>query len=127
MTNNKTHRRILVVDDEPDVNITLKLALEAEGFDVDTFDNPRLALSSFKPDYYDLLLLDIKMPGMSGFEFYREIKKIDDTIKVCFLTAAEFTRHEEFFKENLEINADCFAHKPILLDELAKLIRDQLK
>jgi DNA-binding response OmpR family regulator len=127
MTNNKTHPRILVVDDEPDVNITLKLALEAEGFDVDTFDIPRLALSSFKPDYYDLLLLDIKMPGMNGFEFYREIKKIDDTIKVCFLTAAEFTRHEDFLKENLEINADCFAHKPILLDELAKLIRDQLK
>ena len=62
--------------------ITLKLALEGEGFDVDTFDNPKLALSSFRPNYYDLLLLDIKMPGMNGFEFYREIKKIDGTIKL---------------------------------------------
>ena len=127
MADNKTHHRILVVDDEPYVNITLKLALEGEGFDVDTFDNSRLALSSFRPDYYDLLLLDIKMPGMNGFEFYGRIKKIDDNIKVCFLTAAEFTRHEDFLKENLEINAKCFAHKPILLDELAKLIRDELK
>ncbi|MDW0315482.1 MAG: response regulator [Nitrososphaeraceae archaeon] len=106
--------------------MTLKLALEGEGFEVDTFDNPKLALSSFRPNYYDLLLLDIKMPGMNGFEFYREIKKIDDTIKVCFLTAAEFTLHEDFLKEN-EINAKCFAHKPILLDELAKLIKEQLK
>ena len=96
MADNKTHQRILVVDDEPDVNITLKLALEDEGFDVDTFDNPRLALSYFRPDYYDLLLLDIKMPGMNGFEFYRQIKKIDDNIKVCFLTAAEFTRMRTF-------------------------------
>jgi DNA-binding response OmpR family regulator len=127
MADNKTHQRILVVHDEPDVNITLKLALEGEGFDVDTFDNPRFALSYFRPDYYDLLLLDIKMPGMNGFEFYRQIKKIDDNIKVCFLTAAEFTRHEDFLKENLEINAKCFAHKPILPDELAKLIREQLK
>jgi DNA-binding response OmpR family regulator len=127
MADNKIRQRILVVNDEPDVNITLKLALEDEGFDVDTFDNPRLALSSFRPDYYDLLLFDIKMPGMNGFEFYRQIKKIDDNIKVCFLTAAEFTRHEDFLKENLEINAKCFAHKPILLDELAKLIREQLK
>ena len=67
------------------------------------------------------------MPGMNGFEFYRQIKKIDGNIKVCFLTAAEFTRHDDFLKENLEINAKCFAHKPILLDELAKLIREQLK
>jgi DNA-binding NarL/FixJ family response regulator len=67
------------------------------------------------------------MPGMNGFEFYREIKKIDGTIKLCFLTASEFTRHEDFLKENLEINAKCIAHKPILLDELAKLIKEQLK
>ena len=52
---------------------------------------------------------------------------MDDTLKVCFLTAAEFTRHVDYLKENLEINAKCFAHKPILLDELAKLIREQLK
>jgi DNA-binding NarL/FixJ family response regulator len=67
------------------------------------------------------------MPGMNGFEFYREIKKIDGTIKLCFLTASEYTRHEDFLKENLEINAKCIAHKPILLDELAKLIKEQLK
>ena len=126
MADHKTHQRILVIDDEPDVNITLKLALEGEGFDVDTFDNPKLALSSFRPNYYDLLLLDIKMPGMNGFEFFRQIKKIDDNIKVCFLTAAEFSSHEDFLKEK-EINAKCFAHKPILLEELAKLIKEQLK
>jgi two-component system, OmpR family, response regulator ChvI len=79
-----TKRRILVLDDEPDVNLTIKLALENEGFEVDTFDNPQLALSSFKPKFYDLILLDIKMPKMNGFEFYREVKKKYNKVKVCF-------------------------------------------
>jgi DNA-binding NarL/FixJ family response regulator len=73
------------------------------------------------------LLLDIKMPGLNGFEFYREIKKIDYSVKVCFLTATEFTRHEDFLRENPELTIKCFAHKPILLDELAKAIREQLE
>ena len=67
------------------------------------------------------------MPGMNGFEFYREIKKIDGTLSNYDFSNSEFTRHEDFLKENLEINAKCIAHKPILLDELAKLIKEQLK
>lgn len=79
--------RILVVDDEPDVNFTLKITLEDKGFKVDAFDDPLLALENFKAGLYDLVILDIKMPKMNGFELYREIRKLDDKVKVCFMTA----------------------------------------
>jgi len=73
-------KRILVIDDEPDVNIILRKVLEKNGFIVDSYENPLLALDNFKPHYYDLIILDIKMPEMNGFSFYREIKKLDDRV-----------------------------------------------
>ena len=120
-------QKILVVDDDPDVNLTMKVALKDEGFEVDTFDSPQLALSSFKPDFYDLVLLDVKMPKIDGFEFYGEIKKRDDKVKVCFLTASEYTQYEEFLKENPKVTVKCFARKPIPIAELAKLVKQQLE
>jgi len=85
-------KRILVVDDEPDVNITLRKVLEKNGFIIDSYENPFLALDDFKPHYYDLLILDIKMPEMDGFTFYRKIKKLDGKMKICFLTAGDVSR-----------------------------------
>ena len=123
----KKQKRILVVDDDPDVILTMKVALKDEGFEVDTFDSPQLALSSFKPNFYDLILLDIKMPNIDGFELYGEIKKRDDKVKVCFLTASEYTEYEEFLKENPKVVEKCFARKPIPIDELAKIVKEQLK
>lgn len=84
--NNK--RRILAVDDNPDITTTIKTGLEDSGlFYVDTFNDPELALSSFRPGMYDLILIDFKMPKMYGHELYDEIKKLDEKVKVCFLTA----------------------------------------
>ena len=77
------------INDEPDINLLLKIWLESNGFQVDAFDDPILALDNFKKGAYDLLILDIKMPKMHGFELYREIRKIDNEVKVCFLTAGE--------------------------------------
>ena len=82
-------KRILVVDDEADTNMVLRVMLEENGFIVDSYENPNLALENFRPHFYDLLILDIKMPGMSGFSFYREIKKWDENLKVCFLTVGK--------------------------------------
>jgi DNA-binding response OmpR family regulator len=68
-------KRILVVDDEPDLTMICSLALEYYGFKVDTFTDPRKALSNYEPGYYDLIILDIAMPKMDGFQLYDEIKK----------------------------------------------------
>ena len=85
---NKEEKRILLVDDEQDVLLTFQLILVHEGYKVYPFDNPLDALSSFKIGLYDLAILDIKMPKMNGFQLYEEIKKIDCSVKVCFITAA---------------------------------------
>jgi two-component system, OmpR family, response regulator ChvI len=81
------NKKILLVDDEPDVTKALTFALEDDGFEVDSYNNPLVALSSFKSNYYDLAILDIKMPEMNGFELLREIRKEDETLRICFLTA----------------------------------------
>jgi DNA-binding response OmpR family regulator len=74
----------LVVDDERDITLALHLGLEAGGFDVDAFTDPKLALSSSKPGLYDLVLVDVMMPEMDGFALYEQLKKVDHNIKVCF-------------------------------------------
>jgi DNA-binding NtrC family response regulator len=75
-------RRILAVDDDPDITLTVKAGLEASGlFQVDTFNDPELALSSFRPGLYNLALLDFRMPKMYGHELYDEMKRIDKKMK----------------------------------------------
>jgi DNA-binding response OmpR family regulator len=114
-------KRILVVDDEPDVNITLRKVLEKNGFIIDSYENPFLALDNFKPHYYDLLILDIKMPEMNGFSFYREIKKLDEKMKVCFLTAVEINDGE--YSDILSSLPDnCIIQKPVINEDLLKII-----
>ena len=114
-------KRILVIDDEPDVNISLRKVLENNGFVVDSYENPLLALDNFKPHYYDLLILDIKMPDMNGFSLYREIKRLDQKMKVCFLTAGEmyYGPYSDIFSS---LRANCFIRKPITNEELLKHI-----
>ena len=70
--------RILIVDDEPDIAQVLKMGLERNGFAVDTYNDPLDVVSNFKADSYDLLLLDIKMPKMNGFELYSKLHQIDE-------------------------------------------------
>ena len=97
---NNKNQRILIVDDEKDILLTLQLILEQNGFNVSLFDNPLAALSNFKEGLYDLAILDIKMPKMDGFQLYEEIKKIDNSVKVCFITAAAAaaTASEEIYQ-----------------------------
>jgi CheY-like chemotaxis protein len=113
LTSQNTKKRILVVDNEKDITTTLQVGLEDGGFDVDTFTDPFLALKSFKPDFYDLVLIDIVMPVIDGFEFHERLKKIDPNLKVCFLTASEMY-HEEFREEERRaLNKDLFHQKPM--------------
>src|SRR6476646_11947058 len=87
--NTSINGRIMLVDDEPDINAALSVVLKREGYDVDTFENPFIALEKLKPGIYGLIILDVKMPQMDGFELYREIKKVDRKAKICFLTQSE--------------------------------------
>jgi DNA-binding response OmpR family regulator len=115
-------KRIMVVDDESDLTLFYKMLLEFHGFQVDSFNDPRKALSSFKPDYYDLVILDIKMPVMDGFELNDELRKIDDKLNACFLTASELY-YKEFRKEEYTaLNKELFIRKPIEEEELIKEI-----
>jgi two-component system response regulator ChvI len=111
-------RRILVVDDDADVISTFKMILEMNGFEVDAYTNPTLALSNFKPNSYGLLLLDIKMPAMNGFELFRKMKSIDSRVEVCFITAFEDYREE--FKESFPMldEAKYFIRKPKAIEDL---------
>jgi two-component system, OmpR family, response regulator ChvI len=120
-------KKVLIVDDEPDITDTFKLGLEQNGFSVDTFNDPEIALSNFNPNFYDIMLLDIKMPKMNGFELYEKIRKKDSSgkTKVCFITAYEVyyqTLREQFPGTNIE----CYIKKPIQINDLAKRLHAEL-
>jgi DNA-binding response OmpR family regulator len=121
-------KRIMVVDDEHDLTLFYRMSLEYYGFEVETYNDPRNALSNFKPDYYDLIILDIKMPGMDGFELYKEIKEKDPNVKACFLTASELYYKEFRTREYSALDKELFIRKPIgneeLIKEIKRLIRD---
>ena len=119
-------KKILIVDDEPDITLAFNMLLRREGFEVDTYNDPVLSLSEFAPNYYDIAFLDIKMPKMDGFSLYGEMIKRDKNIKIYFLTASEeyyeTFRNEEFTK----IDKDLFIQKPIANKELVKRINQIL-
>jgi CheY-like chemotaxis protein len=119
LTSQNAKKRILVVDDEPDITLTLKAGLETVGiFDVDAFNDPELALKSFKPDFYALILIDIMMPKMSGFDLYEQLKKLNPSIKVCFLTASEMYYERNRGIDHCALNKDLFLQKPISTNDL---------
>jgi DNA-binding response OmpR family regulator len=118
--------RIFLVDDDPDLSLTFKIGLEEHGFIVDIFNDPIVALSKFKTGRYDLLLLDVQMPKMNGFELYREIEKIDSKVKVCFITA--FVVYYESLREIFPMtNISCFIKKPIEIYILADRLMAELR
>ncbi len=118
-----TMTKILLVDDEPDVTYTIKKILEDNGFKVDSFNDPILALNYYEVNFYNLIILDIKMPKMDGFQLYTKIREKDPKVKICFLTAIA-TFNEEFRKTRLvlgkTINEDYFIQKPVETEDLIK-------
>ena len=120
-------RRILAVDDNPDITLTVKEGLEAIGlFQVDTFNDPELALSSFRPGLYDLALLDFRMPKMHGHELSDEIKKKDSKVKVCFMTAT-YMDYEALRRAFPTIEIECYIQKPDEIKDLARKINAELE
>ena len=118
--------RILIVDDEVDITTVLKRGLEAEGFDVDVYNDPLLALHNYKQNAYELVLIDISMPKMNGFELFRELRARDNKIKVCFITAFE-VYYDEFWRVFPKLKVTCFVRKPVTISVLAKTIREEIE
>jgi CheY-like chemotaxis protein len=129
------YKRILIVDDEPDVAMTLKLGLESSNdddnkkikFEVYSYTNPVEALSEFKPNFYDLLLVDITMPLMNGFELCEKVLLLDLNIGVCFMTAGEI--NQEAIRElyPLRTIGGCFIKKPVEIDHLIRQLIAELE
>jgi DNA-binding response OmpR family regulator len=118
-------RRVLIVDDEVDITDALKAGLERRGFKVTAYNDPREALSNFKPATFDIAILDIRMPKMSGFELYREMRKVDNKANVCFLTAFDVHK-EEFEKMFPDVEVRAFLKKPITIDSLVSNLNELL-
>ena len=89
---------------------------------VDVFTDSITALNNFQADSYDLIVIDVRMPNMNGFELYKKIKERDNKVKICFLSASQYT-YEEFKKYYPMVEENCFIEKPIQLDELANKVK----
>jgi CheY-like chemotaxis protein len=119
-------KRILIVDDDPDITLAFKVGLEDYGsFDVYTHTDPLEALSTFKPHFYDLLLLDINMPKMNGFELCKRILEIDVNVRICFITAGD-TNIDALREVYPTLSIGCFIKKPITIEDLAKRLLAEL-
>jgi two-component system, OmpR family, response regulator ChvI len=139
-SNRRGKKRILLVDDEPDITISISAVLESNDLEVTSYNDPVLALSSFKPHHYDLVMLDVKRPKIDGFELYNEIKKIDIQTKACFITATDKNNYEGLegperqsgdykVKPQLycELKKDMFLQKPISNDDLVNEINKRTR
>jgi two-component system, OmpR family, response regulator ChvI len=117
--------RILIVDDEPDITLSFKMILENKGFKVDTYNDPLHAFNDFKVGSYDLLLLDIRMPKMDGFQLYEELRKKDKEVKVIFITAFD-VNYEALRKMYPELRIESFVRKPVDSEHLISAVKDEL-
>jgi two-component system response regulator PfeR len=126
ISNNKV-KKILLVDDEPDITFTIKNMLYNTGFEIHTFNDPITPLKFYRRNFYDLVILEIKIPNMDGFELYIKIKEKDPTVKICFLTAIAIF-DEESRKTRPEVDRiiieECFIQKPITTEDLIKKLID---
>lgn len=125
--NSKGKRRILSVDDDPDITFIVKTGLEASGlFEVHTFNDPEVALSTFKPGLYDLALIDFRMPKMYGYELYDKMKKIDSKLKMCFMTAT-YSNYEELRATFPTIEIECYIQKPVQIKDQVRRVKAELE
>ena len=121
------HKRILVVDDNSDIVFTLRVGLEMDStIQVFGYDNPVTALVEFKPNFYDLLLIDVNMPLMDGFQLAQNLLRRDLNVRVCFITAGEINMDASREVHPLK-SIGCFIKKPISAEQLLRRIRAELE
>ncbi len=120
--------RILIVDEDKDVGLTFETILNNYGFDIDYFTDPAAALDKFKPNLYDLTILDINMPKINGFELYEQLKSRDSNIKTLFITGLD--RVESYNTHNSKVyplkGQRHFMAKPVSKKELLEKVYDMI-
>jgi CheY-like chemotaxis protein len=127
-------KRILVVDDDPDITLTFKKGLEEENennrnkvaFQVFTYNSPTLALTEFKINFYDLLLIDVNMPRMNGFEFSEKILELDLNVRICFISAGEMNI-EALREQYKNLSLGCYITKPVTVENLVRRVKSELE
>ncbi|MDW0149473.1 MAG: response regulator [Nitrososphaeraceae archaeon] len=115
------NKKILLVDDEADIALAFSLGLESNGFSVDAYTSSIKALANFKPDFYKLALLDIKIPEMDGIELYEKIREKDKKITICFISAFDVDYHK------VKEYSTCIIKKPITIDDLIEKINTKMQ
>ncbi|MFY9564999.1 MAG: response regulator [Nitrososphaeraceae archaeon] len=127
-------KQILIVDDNPDITITFKKALEEENrndnngisFQVNAYNDPLLALIEFRPDFYDLMLVDINMPKMNGFEFSTRILELDVNPRICYMSSG-LINQEALREQYPTLSIGCFIKKPVTIVYLVRRVKAELE
>ena len=127
-------KRILIVDDDPDITFTFKKGFEGASrisgnkisFHVNTYNDPLVALSEFKPDFYDLMLVDINMSKMNGFEFSTKILELDINVRICFMSSG-LINQEALREQYPSLGFGCFIKKPVTMEYLVKRVKAELE
>jgi CheY-like chemotaxis protein len=117
-------KRILLVDDDPDICMTFQMILQDAGYECIPYTDSVKALQEFRPYYYDLILLDIKMPKLDGFALYEKIRELDKTLRVIFVTAGEeyYKKfREQYYPKLTGININ-YIQKPVGNQELIQVV-----
>jgi DNA-binding response OmpR family regulator len=126
-------KRILIIDDDPDVTTTFKVGIENSNnytddnktIEVYTYNDPLTLLSEFESNFYDLVLIDINLPYMNGFQLCEKILHLDINVRVCFMSNGEINR-EALREIYPAISLGCFIRKPVTIDYLVKRIKSEL-
>ena len=126
-------KRILIIDDNADISLTFKKGLETENdennktlFKVYTYNDPLEALSHFKPNFYDLLLVDINMPNMDGFGFSSKILELDVNVRICFMSSGQINQ-EALREQYPTLSIGCFLRKPVSIEFLIRRVEEELE
>jgi DNA-binding response OmpR family regulator len=127
-------KRILIVDDDPDITFTFKKAFQEASriggnktsFHVNIYNDALVALSEFKPDYYDLMLVDINMPEMNGFEFSVKVLEMDANPRICFMSSG-LINQEALREQYPSLSFGCFINKPVSMENLIRIVKSELE
>lgn len=102
------------------------MILKLNDFDVVSFTDPEMALADFGKDQYDLLLLDVRMPKINGFELYKKMRKIDSRPRICFITNHRQEYLHEFSESFPELATNSLADKPASGSDLLEILQAHL-